>query len=267
MLGPKPDKEWEKFGKKDPYYGVMTQDRFRKEKLDKKALVEFFTSGREHIEYIMDTIRTCIQPDFSPTRSLDFGCGVGRCAIPLASICPDVVGVDISDSMLEEGRRICIERSVTNLEFVRSGDGLSNVPGKFDLIHSSFVFQHISRNRGEKIFKRLIELLSENGIAVLQFLIHREVSTAVEIMGQLRKNVPLFNNFANLLYGKPFFEPLMEKNVYDLNRILKILHEAGYTNFHLRLFRNGNHLDTILFFQKRQDGRVPHESFFKDSDG
>ena len=77
LRGRDPDKEWEKFGEKEPYYGVLTQDRFRKEKLDKEQLVDFFKSGQEHVDYILHMIRTWIQPDFSPTRVLDFGCGVG----------------------------------------------------------------------------------------------------------------------------------------------------------------------------------------------
>src|SRR3990172_4801439 len=209
MAGKNPDKEWEKFGKKEPYYGVMTLDKFRKDKLDNKSIDEFIQSGRDHVEYVMDTIWTCVNPGFSPSRALDFGCGVGRCAIPLANACPHVVGIDISDSMLEEARKNCIEKSVTNLELVKSGDDLSNVLGEFDLINSSFVFQHIPPGRGEKIFKRLVELLTDNGVAVVDFLIHRDVSTVVEAMGLLRKKVPLCNNFANLLYGKPFFDPLM----------------------------------------------------------
>jgi 2-polyprenyl-3-methyl-5-hydroxy-6-metoxy-1,4-benzoquinol methylase len=265
LLGRDPDKEWEKFGRKDPYYGVMTCDKFRKKNLDEKHLTEFFQSGRDHVEYILDTIRASVHPGFSPSRVLDFGCGVGRCAIPLAGVCPVVVGVDVSDATLEEARNNCTKQSLTNLEFYTSDDDLSNVPGKYDLIHSTFTIQHIPRRRGEKIFKRLVELLSDDGVAVVDFLIHRDISPIVKTIGLLREKVPLFNNIANIFYGKPFFEPLMEKNVYDLNRIIRFLHESGCGNLHIRPFRNGNHLDAILFFRKRRDRTVPHELFFNEA--
>jgi ubiquinone/menaquinone biosynthesis C-methylase UbiE len=263
LLGRETDKEWEKFGREDPYYGVMTLDKFHKKKLDEKSLEEFFTSGRDHVEFVMDTIRTSIDPVFSPSRVLDFGCGVGRCAIPLASVCPVVIGVDISQSMVDEARKNCKGQSIGNLEFIRSDDDLSNLHGNFALIHSSFVFQHIPVKRGEKILKRLVHLLSDHGVAVLDFLIHRDVSYVVKKMGFLRKNVPFFHNIANLLYGHPFSQPLMEKNVYDLNRIVKILYENGCGNLHLKTFRNFNQLDAILFFQKKRES-VPHESFVAD---
>jgi len=265
LLGRNPDKEWEKFGRNDPYYGVMTLDRFHKGKLNKQSLIEFFNSGQEFIDYGLDTIRTTFQEEFSLNRALDFGCGVGRCAIPLARVCPVVVGVDISDSMLEEARRNCIEQSITNIELVKSTDDLSNVPGNFDLIFSSFTFQHIPRKRGEKILKNLMKLLSENGVAVIDILIYRDISIIHKGMGYLRTKVPLFNNIANIFLGKPFFEPLMEKNIYDLNRIEKLINESGCGNLHIRLFRNGNHLDAILFFQKRRDRTVPHELFFNEA--
>ncbi len=265
MLGRDPDKEWEKFGRNDPYYGVMTLDRFHKGKLNQQSLMEFFTSGQQLVDYVLDTIRNVLKKDFSPTRTLDFGCGVGRCAIPLARVCPVVVGVDISDSMLVEARRNCIEQSITNLELLKSMDDLSNVPGNFDLIYSSFTFQHIPRKRGEKILKNLMKLLSENGCAVIDVLIHRDISNISKVMGYLRTKAPLFNNIANIFYGKPFFEPLMEKNIYNLNRLEKMIAESGCGNLHIRLFRNGNHLDAILFFQKSRDRTVPHELFFNEA--
>jgi ubiquinone/menaquinone biosynthesis C-methylase UbiE len=265
LLGRDPDKEWEKFGRNDPYYGVMTLDRFHKGKLNKQSLIEFFNSGQQLIDYGLDTIRAIFQQDFSPTRALDFGCGVGRCAIPLARACPVVVGVDISDSMLEETRRNCIEQSITNLELLKSSDDLSNVPGNFDLIFSSFTFQHIPWKRGEKILRNLIRILSEDGVAVIDILIHRDISIIHKVMGYLRKKAPLFNNIANIFYGRPFFDPLMEKNIYNLNRIEKLISESGCGNLHIRLFRNGNHLDAILFFQKRRDRTVPHELFFNEA--
>ena len=32
-----PDESWRKFGKKDPYFGVLSAERFRKENLDEAA--------------------------------------------------------------------------------------------------------------------------------------------------------------------------------------------------------------------------------------
>lgn len=265
MLNRNPDREWEKFGKNDPYYGVMVLDKFHKQDLDQNALAEFFTSGREHVEYIMDTTRALFGSDFAPSRALDFGCGVGRCVIPLARVCSRVVGVDVSASMIEEAKRNCTGQGVANVDLMTSVDDLSNIQGTFDLIHSSFVFQHIPHERAETIFARLVERLSENGVGSFDFLIHRNVPAFATAMGFCRRNVPLFNNLANLLHGKPFAEPLMEKVVHNLNRIVTILHDKGCGNLYLKLFRNGNQQHAILFFQRKPDKAPPHEAFYNKS--
>lgn len=258
-----PDKEWEKFGRRAPYYwGGINKEQFRDHTLGEESLEELFASGRDHIDYVLSTIRERIRPDFAPSRALDFGCGVGRLAFPLAAVCPEVVGLDVSEPTLEEARNVSRRLSLTNVTFHKSDDELSQVSGSFDLIHSTFTIQHIPTKRGEKIVRKLASMLSDNGVGALDFLIHRDVSKALQTMGSLRKRVPYLNNFANLLEGKSFVEPLAEKNVYDLNRIMTILQDSGCGNFHVMLFRNGNHRDAMVFFQKRRDKALPHEAFY-----
>ena len=57
MLGRNSDKEWQKYGDNDPYYGVVSLDKFHKDKLTPEALDEFFESGRKHIDYVLETVR------------------------------------------------------------------------------------------------------------------------------------------------------------------------------------------------------------------
>jgi ubiquinone/menaquinone biosynthesis C-methylase UbiE len=260
MLPRNSDREWEAFGRNDPYYGVLSHERFRKDRLNDDSLKEFFKSGQEHIDFVLATIQTSLDSEFSPSRALDFGCGIGRCSIPLTRVCQSVLGVDVSDSMLQQARKICLEQSISNLELVKSDDTLSGVVGPFDFVHSFLVFQHIPAKRGKKIFSRLIQLLSDNGVASVQFVYHREEPAVVRIMGSLRKKVPVLHNFVNLLYRKPFWEPLIEKNVYDLNQLLAILHQNGCGNLHIRCFGKGKLRSVILFFQKKKD-HVPYDAY------
>ena len=54
-------------------------------------------------------------------RVLDAGCGPGHTALTFAPHVAEVVGVDLSDAMLAQGRQLAAERSLTNVEF-REGD-------------------------------------------------------------------------------------------------------------------------------------------------
>jgi SAM-dependent methyltransferase len=263
MLVNRPDKDWEKYGRQDPYFGVVSLDRFHKDQLTPEAVEEFFRSGAEHAEFVFDTIRTHLDSGFRPARAMDFGCGVGRCALPLAKRCGSVVGVDVSPSMIEEARRNSERYGVGNIEWARSDDRLSGVTGQFDLIHSFLVFQHIPRRRGEAIVRQLVEKLADNGVGVLQFLYHRDTPPAKRLLGQLRKYVPLVHNVVNLLYGHPFSYPLMQKNCYDLNRLLNILQKRGCGNVHVRFQGAGELQSAVIFFQKRPD-RIPYDDFYRE---
>ncbi len=256
------DADWEQFGQEDPYYGVLSHDKYRQGNLTEAALRDFFESGRQHIDFVFKTIRAHVDPAFRPDCALDFGCGVGRCLVSLSAQCRAVTGIDVSDAMLQEARQNCAKFGLANIELVKSDDQLSALTTAYDLIHSILVFQHIPPARAVGIFERLVGRLNDGGVGVIQFPYFRDVPATVRLLGALRKRVPLVNNLANLVYGKPFNEPLMEKNVYDIGRLLVILQRNRCGNVHLEFQGRGDLLNVILFFQKIKDW-VAYEPFLE----
>ena len=250
---PSTDKYWERFGKENPYHGVISYDRFKKGNLTEQARSEFFRTGEGHIDFIMKVIRRYLDADFNPSRCLDFGCGVGRLVIPMARQFKQVVGVDVSKSMLEEAKRNCQGCDVENVELVESDDQLSKLEGEFDFIHSCVVFQHIPVRRGVKLLKRMIELLSEDGVAALDFTYFRDASLIKKIISWVTKTIPLTHNFANLIKGRPFNHPHMRMESYNLNRIFQLLQKQGYNNVHIQLQKITVDFSSVyLFFQKKE---------------
>lgn len=259
-----PSEDWEKFGKEDPYFGVIDLDRFHKTNLTPEAIAEFFDSGRKHIDYVVATIRSHMDPAYQPKLALDFGCGVGRCTIPIAHLCDRVTGVDVSPSMIEEGKSNAMSQSVRNIDWINSGD-LKSVSGAFDFIHSFIVFQHIPPIRGMDLLSRLIDLLAADGIASIQLLYYKDSSRLKQLMGRIRVSIPLVHNLANLYYGKPFAYPLMQKNVYDLNAVLNLLHRKGCGNCVVRFGETGGeHQEAMIFFKKRRDA-IPYFQFYNSA--
>ena len=263
MIRTNSDHDWEAFGKQDPYFGVISMDRFHKDAMQQKDFDDFFTSGANHIDFVLNTIHQHLDPNFAPSSALDFGCGVGRCTFPLARRCDTVTGVDVSESMLKEAELNRQKLDVDNVKWVESDDSLSLLKESYDLIHSFIVFQHIPQKRGNIILKRLIDALNIDGIGVFQFLYHRDVSTTKKIMGGCRKYVPFLHNVTNLIYGHPFNYPLMQKNAYNLNRILNIIQKSGCGNCYIQFEGTSVFQSAVIYFQKKKDA-VPYDQFYVD---
>ena len=242
------DKQWERLGKEDPYFGVLMDDEFKRENLNEHAKSEFFRSGEEHIDFIIRVIKQHLDANFCPKRSLDFGCGTGRLVIPIAKRFGHVVGVDISKSMLQEARRMC---QAYNVEFIESDGELSKVNGKFDFVHSYIVLQHIPVRRGVKLFERIIELLADGGVAALHFTYFRDISFIRKSLCWIQKKIPLMSNLANLVKGKPFSNPHIQMNDYNMNRIFELLQKRGCGHVYIHFTNHCGHLGLIVFFQKK----------------
>jgi SAM-dependent methyltransferase len=72
--------------------------------------------------------------------ALDFGCGAGRSTKFLRKLGFEVLGVDISLSMIEQARKATPEG---RFELIGDGDLDGLTPGSFDLILSAFAFDNI----------------------------------------------------------------------------------------------------------------------------
>lgn len=250
MLSTNSDKNWELLGEEDPYFGVLTEEKFRQGNFDEKVKFEFFESGERHVELVVAIIKKIFDSTFDPTRCLDFGCGVGRMVIPMAKRFHTVIGMDVSANMLKEAIRNCEMMKIRNAEFVQSDDDLSRLSGKFDFIHSFIVFQHISCSRGEKILARLLDLLDINGVAVLHFTYEWKASRFRKCAHWIRKSIPLVRNFVNLLNGRRFGYPGMNMNHYDLNRIFCLIQEKGFNNLYTHFMNDEGHFGVVLYIQK-----------------
>lgn len=222
------DRDWEAWGRDDPYYGVLSSEEFRTRTLSAENRRAFFASGEQHVERVLSAIRAMSTPEFKPRSSLDFGCGVGRLLIPLARACGQATGVDVSPSMLAEAARNCAEQAASGITLLRSEDGLEGVPSGFDLVHSYIVFQHIPPDRGHRLIAGLASRVAADGFLVLQFPHARNTGALVNALTWLRYRLPPLNALRNLLRGRPAGEPPMQMHVYDLARVLRTLSQAGF---------------------------------------
>jgi SAM-dependent methyltransferase len=242
------DSAWKQIGRTDPYFGVLTDDRFRNASRAGPERDEFFKSGATHIEHIFTAVRELV-PGFSPRIAVDFGCGVGRLVLPLARAVPQVVGIDVSPAMLAEARRNCESEGVTNVTFRESPTELS---GPVDFVHSFIVFQHIPVKRCLALAKVLLDHLTEGGVGALHFTYANSESRLRGIAQKMYRWVPGAYAATNLLLGRSNRHPLMQMNAYSLNGLLTLLQKHGCHRVHAYFSDHGGTLGAMLIFQKQR---------------
>lgn len=241
---------WHEFGLRDPYFGVLNAPRFRTAHSPGAARSEFFATGEAHVEALWREIRASIDPDFRPARALDFGCGVGRILIPLASRVTEVVGVDISEPMLEEARRNCSAAGLRNVLLAHAA-GLQSRCRPFNFIHSYIVFQHMRPAQALQSVDSLLQLLAPDGVGALHFVYHAERPAAARAVHLLRRSLPLVHPLLNLIQGRSARSPLMQMHVHDLNALVRLLQRRGCHRLSVRFSDHGGWWGVFLIFQRR----------------
>jgi SAM-dependent methyltransferase len=168
------DKDWAKVAEEHPYWGVLSDEKFRGADLTLEDKAQFYASGAKFINDLLAFVRRHISPSFQIDRGLDFGCGVGRLLIPIARQSVDAVGVDIAPQMLKLANANLAECGITNAVVVLGDDSLSEVTGTFNFVNSYIVLQHIPPERGILIIARLLRYLQIGGVFSLQMTYAKE---------------------------------------------------------------------------------------------
>ncbi len=243
-------REWEHFGAKDPYYWVTTFEKYRDEVLSEERISDFFNESKDYVCKLLTVIEKHISPNFKPSRVLDFGCGVGRVSIPLAEVADEVIGLDISKTMLAEARKNKERYNISNLELFQSDDQLTNAKGTFNFIHSIYVLQHIPFSRGKKIVEKMLELLDNGGVLALQFLISNDLPKIKRISYWMRLYIPGAKNVLNLLRRKSWNSPMMQLNNYDLTQMIEILKRGDCDQLYIRYTKDHVYNGVIIVAQK-----------------
>lgn len=243
--------DWERFGELDPYWAVLTDEKFRAAKLSMDSRQEFFQSGETHLACVKETIRTAVDPGFSPLRVLDVGCGVGRVLLPMARQFPEAVGLDVASSMLREAQKNLGEAGLI-AELVLADDELSGLAGTFDFIHSYIVFQHIPPRHGEKLCAALLKRLRPGGVAAMHFSYRAPLSRRQQLMRWGRLHAPFLGAVANVAKGRSPSSPYMELYEYELDSVFEIFRATGSRDIHLQFSDHGGLLGVFVLARKER---------------
>jgi SAM-dependent methyltransferase len=158
-------REWDELARGDALWEVLS-DPQRSD--GRWQLDEFFASGEREVAAALARARELGRPE-RHERALDFGCGVGRLTRALSERFTECVGVDVSEQMVEQARRLNKDRP--GVEFVVNvAPDLGRFESAgFDLVYSSKVLQHMpSGAQARAYIGEFLRLLRPGGIAIFQ---------------------------------------------------------------------------------------------------
>lgn len=164
-------RNFESWARTDPLYAVLSWKGKANGAWD---VDEFFATGVSEVDDVMAHVEGLGHPRLRG-RALDFGCGVGRLSIALAGHFEEVVGIDISESMVNRARSFAQARGAGDrCQFVvNPSDDLSILPDRgFDFVYSSIVLQHIPPALSINYIIEFMRVVREGGLVVFQLPSH-----------------------------------------------------------------------------------------------
>jgi len=207
---------WNELARKDAMWAVLSDDAKAGERWDPEA---FFATGVNDVRGVMERLQSFgLKP--ARTRALDFGCGVGRLTRALAPHFDEVVGVDVSDVMLEKAKtlRPLPSNVVLRHNPTRELDCVARASVSFAL--SLIALQHVPEPAALSYIEGIGNALAVGGIAYLQISTNLDESGA-EKWRRDRSPVNQFYRRARSLFAKKARR--MDTHYCRLSKVMELL--------------------------------------------
>lgn len=174
--------DWTALGTSDPLWAVLATPDRRHGRWDPEA---FLATGRREVNDVLDHARS-LGLGTARGRALDFGCGAGRLTLALADHVDEVVGIDISPTMLAKAREFDAGHRCDFVENDREDLALFE-DATFDVVMSSLVLQHLPPPLARNYLAEMVRVLRPGGLLVVQ------LATAADrsVKGVLVRVLPL----------------------------------------------------------------------------
>lgn len=156
--------EWQEWGRRDPFYGVLTLEERSTGGKNPWTSEEFYDQGNKNWRGLQS-----IWMRYGVVREscLEIGCGAGRLTAQLGKFFEQVHAIDISAGMIDRAGRMIDQPSVTfSVADCRHLPFLSN---SFTAVFSTLVLQHLPRMEdGLRCFVEVYRLLRPGGTFLIQ---------------------------------------------------------------------------------------------------
>jgi len=158
---------WEKLGRAEPYWSVLSHDTFRMRNIEPRHVELFYKSGAAAVD---DCIRTLERHGHALDRSwtvLELGCGIGRVGEHFSKAVLRYIGVDVSAEHLAKAEAHFQHEDLRNGSFSLLRDAIRDDSG-FDLFYSLIVLQHNCPPMMAWLLDTFLQKLNIGGFAFFQ---------------------------------------------------------------------------------------------------
>jgi SAM-dependent methyltransferase len=162
---------WTKAGATEPYWSVLGE-RYLSSEWSKNR-DEFYRSGYGDRDFVVALLARVGRSPKDVASVVEFGCGVGRCTIPLARTFARVIGVDVSPNHLQLARQYANAEGLTNIELLQATSSDIMPARDYDLWFSRLVLQHNPPPVIGATLKETFRRLNPKGVAVIHIPTYR----------------------------------------------------------------------------------------------
>lgn len=223
---------WEGFANSDPEWAILSCPGKKNNRWNRK---EFFHTGRTEISATIGFVNS-LGLRILPHKALDFGCGIGRLTQALTEYFDQVVGVDISATMLELAEKYSKSEDQCRFVLCETGDLRIFPDNTFDFIYSNITLQHNRPKHAEKYIREFCRILMIDGILVFQIPSEPVKTLKGYIMRWLATPFlqPVWNLYRRI---KNRSRSVMEMHGIRKEKVIAILEDSGVT---VRAIRDDN---------------------------
>ena len=213
-------KNWDRFGRDDPYWAILTDPNLKGNKWDEDA---FFETGRKRIDKQVKQLKQ-IKSNFKFHSALDFGCGAGRLTQGLANHFTCVSGVDIAPSMIQLANEKNKKDNCTY--FLNQKNDLSLFKNEaFDFVFSIITLQHMQPKYAKNYILEFIRILKPEGIIKFQIPSKPDMGTLL-YQSPLKRMRRKINSFLKPNSDKNV-DPIMEMYWIPIQELVTFLTNNG----------------------------------------
>ena len=154
-------------GLEKPHWSVLSSDAFLPESIEQSRHSFYASGAHDATRVVMALERHGHTPGMHP-RVVEYGCGVGRVSVHLASRFRFLTAIDISESHLALAAETARDTKVANVRFELARAPNFGMTEPFDLWFSHIVLQHNPPPVIALLLRRALSMLAPGGIAMFQ---------------------------------------------------------------------------------------------------